>query len=58
VGRLNVVDSTSGSESRVVPTVTDKQHQQAWLRLVEGSAARPWGAGRLLYLRTLFLHLP
>jgi hypothetical protein len=57
VGHLNVVDSISGSESRVVSAVTDKQHQHAWLRLVVGFAARPWGAGLLLYLRTLFLHL-
>jgi hypothetical protein len=53
VNALRVVDSINGSASRVVPAVTDKQHRQAWLRPVAGFAARPWGAGRLLYLRTL-----
>ncbi|MET8724151.1 hypothetical protein [Streptomyces misionensis] len=36
------MDSSSGSESRVVPTMTLKRIE-AWLVLVGGSAARPWG---------------
>jgi hypothetical protein len=48
---VRVVDSSSGSESRVVPALTIKT-TEAWLVPVDGSAARPSGAGRLRYLRT------
>ncbi|GGZ29137.1 hypothetical protein GCM10010327_69370 [Streptomyces nitrosporeus] len=40
--QLRVVDSSSGSESRVVPAVTLKG-EEAWLVPVGGSAARPGG---------------
>ncbi len=40
--QVRVVDSGSGSESRVVPAVTLKS-EEAWLVPVGGSAARPGG---------------
>lgn len=39
---VRVVDGSSGSESRVVPTVTFKS-KEAWPVPVDGSAARPGG---------------
>ncbi|GAA3372643.1 hypothetical protein GCM10017744_104970 [Streptomyces antimycoticus] len=49
-GPVRVVDSISGSESRVVPAMTLKS-TEAWPVLAGGSGARPWGAVRLRYLR-------
>ncbi|GGX29731.1 hypothetical protein GCM10010353_51290 [Streptomyces chryseus] len=39
---VRVLDGSSGSESRVVPAVTDK-HQEAGAASVAGFAARPEG---------------
>lgn len=39
---MRAIGGSSGSESRVVPTVTI-QAKDAWLVPVDGSATRPWG---------------